>query len=257
MRNKIIDFHMHPFSGSMENLCHYKDGFDKDSKESRRYMEKAEIGHICGSVLDGCWPEMDFKHVRRLNQSALKLWELYGGFYTPGIHIHPGFVRESCEEVRIMAEKGVKLIGELVPYLHGWSNREDEGLMEILAAVKNYDMVVSYHSEPDFHMEKMIEAYPEISFVAAHPGEKPRVEQHIEDMKKYENLYLDLSGTGLHRFGVVKYLIDRVGADRILFGTDYPICNPGMYVAAVRMEEISEQEREKIFHENAEKLLGI
>lgn len=125
MRNKIIDFHMHPFSGSMENLCHYKDGFDKDAKESRRYMEKAEIGHICGSVLDGCWPEMD------------------------------------------------------------------------------------------------------------------------------------LSGTGLHRFGVVKYLIDRVGADRILFGTDYPICNPGMYVAAVRMEEISEQEREKIFHINAEKLLGI
>lgn len=200
---------MHPFADRVENLCHYREGFDKDAGESREYLEGVGITHVCGSVLDGCWPEMDFEHVRRLNRSALRLREEYGKFYTPGVHIHPKFVRESCEETVLMAENGVRLIGELVPYLHGWSNREDEGLMEILDTVRRYDMVVSYHSDPEFHMEKIIEAYPEISFVAAHPGEQSRVEQHIENMKKYENLYLDLSGTGLHRFGVVKYLIKR------------------------------------------------
>lgn len=75
-------------------------------------------------------------------------------------------------------------------------------------------------------------------------------------MKKHENLCLDLSGTGLFRYGVLKYLIREVGADRILFGTDYPICNPRMYVEAIYGEEITEEERELVFHGNAERILG-
>lgn len=255
--DKIIDFHMHPFGNSTQNLCHYREFYDRDALESKTYIEKAGITHICGSVIDGYYPEMDFEHIRKLNHEALALREVYGDFYTLGFHIHPGYVKESCEEIVFMHENHVKLIGELVPYLHGWSNKEDDGLMEILDVAQEYGMVVSYHSAPDFHMEKIIESHPDIKFVAAHPGEKPRVEQHIVNMKKYENFYLDLSGTGLHRFGVVKYLVNKVGAERILFGTDYPICNPGMYVEAVRMEEISDTDREKIFHKNAEYLLGI
>lgn len=75
-------------------------------------------------------------------------------------------------------------------------------------------------------------------------------------MKKHENLCLDLSGTGLFRYGVLKYLIREVGADRILFGTDYPICNPRMYVEAIYGEEITEEERELVFHGNVERILG-
>ncbi len=76
-------------------------------------------------------------------------------------------------------------------------------------------------------------------------------------MKKHENLYLDLSGTGLFRFGLLKHLIREVGADRILFGTDYPICNPRMYVQAVYGEDISEEDQEKILFRNAEALLKL
>ena len=49
-------------------------------------------------------------------------------------------------------------------------------------------------------------------------------------MKKCDNVHIDLSGSGLHRYGVVKYLVDNVGSERILFGTDYPISNLSMYV---------------------------
>ena len=76
-------------------------------------------------------------------------------------------------------------------------------------------------------------------------------------MKKYDNIYLDLSGTGLFRFGMLKRLVDQVGAERILFGTDHPICNPAMYVAGVMHERISERNMSLIFSENAKRLLEI
>lgn len=34
-------------------------------------------------------------------------------------HVHPAWVRESCDEIAYMHDRGVRLIGELVPYMHG------------------------------------------------------------------------------------------------------------------------------------------
>ena len=55
---------------------------------------------------------------------------------------------------------------------------------------------------------------------------------------------------------MIREAVRRVGAERILFGTDYPIQNPGMYVEAVRFEHISEAERALIFYGNAERILN-
>ena len=76
-------------------------------------------------------------------------------------------------------------------------------------------------------------------------------------MKKYPNLYLDISGTGLFRYGLLASAVKTVGAGRILFGTDYPICNPRMYVQAVLGEHISQEEKEDILFSNAQRILGI
>ena len=76
-------------------------------------------------------------------------------------------------------------------------------------------------------------------------------------MKKFPNLNLDISGTGLFRYGLLAALAQTVGSDRVLFGTDYPICNPGMYVQAVLGEHIPDEDKEKILFGNARRILGI
>jgi len=76
-------------------------------------------------------------------------------------------------------------------------------------------------------------------------------------MKSNENAYLDLSGTGLFRYGMLKKLCCEVVAERILFGTDYPICNLKMYIAGVLGEKISDSEKELIFAGNAKRILNI
>ena len=80
---------------------------------------------------------------------------------------------------------------------------------------------------------------------------------HVERMKKFPNLNLDISGTGLFRYGLLAALAQTVGSDRVLFGTDYPICNPGMYVQAVLGEHIPDEDKEKILFGNARRILGI
>lgn len=258
---KIIDFHTHPYLTADEFFCFYPEGFDPSPSQAKADLELAGIGHICGSVIRPrrYQPEDGFAYFKDLNRRAMSLKKELGEFYTPGIHVHPDFVRESCEEIACYATQGIRLIGELVPYMHGWKDYSNQAFSEILSAAEEYHMAVSYHTmlEEQEEMEKMVASHPKVTFVAAHPGEREFYEKHLERMKKYPNLYLDLSGTGIFRYGMLSYGVRKIGAERFLFGTDYPICNPRMYVQAVLQEKLTEQEREMIFYKNAERILAL
>ena len=45
-------------------------------------------------------------------------------------------------------------------------------------------------------------------------------------MKRFENAWLDLSGTGLFRYGMLVHGVNEAGFERFLFGTDYPDLQP-------------------------------
>lgn len=148
-------------------------------------------------------------------------------------------------------------MGELVPYMHGWSDYSCGGLSDILDVAEKHGMTVSLHVGNHEQMVAMARAHRNVNFVVAHPGEKDRVLKHIEAMQSCENMYLDISGTGLHRYGILRFLCDKVGAERILFGTDYPIGNLASYVYAMMGERLTDGERELIFSGNAKRLLGL
>ena len=252
---EIIDFHTHPFLRENENLFGHKDVLNMTPEMVAEDMEQEGVSYFCGSVIGG--DVKDFDGLRTINRSALALKERYGGKYIPGIHVHPDYVRESCEEIEFAEKNGIKMIGELVPYAHGWSDYSCKGFSEILDFLEGKNMPVSLHTRDLDQMEKMAKEHKNINFVFAHPGEKATVMRHIEIMRKLDNVYLDLSGTGLFRYGMLKKLIESVGKERILFGTDYPICNLKMYIGGVLGEKISDVEKEYIFGKNARRLLGM
>lgn len=76
----------------------------------------------------------------------------------------------------------------------------------------------------------MVRSHPDVTFVAAHLNERADFQELLTLMDACPNLYLDLSGAGIFRYGAIAYGVRRVGSERLLFGTDYPICNPRMYV---------------------------
>jgi predicted TIM-barrel fold metal-dependent hydrolase len=100
-------------------------------------------------------------------------------------------------------------------------------------------------------------AFPKLSFIIAHPGEYDNYMRNLERVEKYPNAYLDICGTGLFRNRMLWYGVNRVGAERFLFGTDYPVCDPAMQVAAVKYQRITDHDRELIFSGNFLRLLGM
>lgn len=260
MSFEIIDFHTHPFTDDETNICPHKEFCNMGIDDTVDVFKKLGVSKICGSVIsirpteERCkWDE-----IKKNNDKALELKDVYGDFYIPGFHIHPSFMEESLSEIERMNKKGVKLIGELVPYMDGWDDYSSPEFSDLLKVAGRHNMVVNFHSNGNDEMDKMVKEHRDIVFVAAHPGEYGDFMRHLERMKMSENYYLDISGTGLFRYGMLRRAIDTVGADRILFGSDYPTCNTAMFIGAVLLDNlITDAEKEKIFSLNAKKLLSL
>jgi predicted TIM-barrel fold metal-dependent hydrolase len=259
---EIIDFHTHPFVDERNNICSHAAYCNMSMDGTKKIFDHLRVSHICGSVLTprayrGTYTNV-WERILDENEIALKLRDYYQGFYIPGFHIHPDYVEESIAEIRRMHELGVRLIGELCPYFHGWKDYSCDGFSKLLDEAEKYGMVVNCHSMGEDEMDKMVKAHPGVIFVAAHPGEYGEFIRHMERMKMSKNYYLDLSGYGIFRHGMLRHAIDEFGPERFLFGSDYPTCNPAMYIGGVLLDDlITDEEKELIFSKNAKRLLNL
>ena len=259
---EIIDFHMHPFFTNQYNISAYRNEYSLTDEDLINDMDFFGISRFCGAPIDRVNiskqnEEFSFSIIKETNDKALELYEKYSDRYIPGFHVNPCFVEESLQEIDRMARRGVKLVGELVPYLHAWREYNHEGIYPLLDEIEKRGMILNFHNMAQETIEDMVKSHPNVTFVAAHPGERSEVDRNVALMKKYDNVYLDLSGTGIFRWPMLRYLVDSVGDERILFGSDYPTCSPGIYIGGVLGERISDDAKEKIFSLNAKRILGL
>ena len=255
---KIIDFHTHPFVDDDSNICNHKDIIPMKKEGIKATFDGLGIEMICGSVIVRKKDFSVWENIKASNDAALELREFFGEFYYPGFHIHPEYIPESLAEIQRFAEKGFRLVGELVPYIHNWTDYSCKEFSYLLDACREHNMVVNLHSMDDDQMDKMVTEHKDVTFVVAHPGELARYLRHLKRMEMSENYHIDLSGTGLFRHAMLARGVKEMGAERFLFGSDYPTCNPAMFVGGVALDDlISPEEKEKILYTNAKRLLGL
>ena len=256
----IIDFHTHPMLKKEHYLCAYKNDVPITPEEFKEHMLSLGISRICGAVVDAVKLPTDeefWAKGKEHNECAMKLKEMYGDFYIPGITINPKFPKESCETIEKYAKLGVKLIGELVPYLDGWNEWEEtnaRGMDEILETAQYYDMTVSYHG----HCMYIAKNHPKLKFVAAHPGEFNYLPVHLECMRLSENYHLDISANGVTRYGMLELALKEFGSERLVYGSDFPACNPTAFIGSILLDKkLTDKDKENILSKNAERLLGL
>ena len=131
-----------------------------------------------------------------------------------------------------MHNLGINLVGELVPYADGWNSYGCEEFSVLLDEIGKHNMIVSIHSIDGYGdtMDDVLKRHRDVIFVGAHPGECKQFMRHVEYMKENENYYLDISGLGPHRYGMLRRAIDEVGVDRIIYGSDFPTCSPATFI---------------------------
>jgi predicted TIM-barrel fold metal-dependent hydrolase len=97
------------------------------------------------------------------------------------------------------------------------------------------------------------ERYPAIPFVIEGFGGYP-MHRILWCMREYPNLHL--STVGYQPFDGVKFMCQEVGADRMIYGSDWPASAAGMAQGSVLLAGISQAERQAIAGGNFLRLLS-
>lgn len=101
--------------------------------------------------------------------------------------------------------------------------------------------------------DRVLKEVPNIKFVFAHGG-LYQTDELIEIMKKHPNTFVEIS---TQTSANIQKLINAVGDERIMYGTDYPAFNHCMSLLSVLRATESESARRNILYNNAVELLNI
>jgi len=136
--------------------------------------------------------------------------------------------------------------------------------MEIYEECARLGLVVVFHAgragiEPEYthqftlmrHYEAMLERFPQVQFVFGHAGTRD-LASAIPLARRYKNVWLGIHGQGV---SALHELIERVGGDRLLFGTDWPFYHLAVSLAKVLIVTRERPNlRDAILHSNAIRL---
>ncbi len=181
--------------------------------------------------------------------------------------VHPESAHASFEVHRI-ASLGLKGIKIHPDYQH--TELWDEKYFPIFEAAEKLGLVVVTHAgwdplSPD-HVHatpemaaRVLSVFPKLTLVLAHFGGMYRYDEVEERLAgTFENLYLDTAfSVGMLSCEQARRIVQKHGAHRVLFGSDFPWHTTREEAAFVRSLRLSEEEESLILWKNAARLLGL
>jgi predicted TIM-barrel fold metal-dependent hydrolase len=103
---------------------------------------------------------------------------------------------------------------------------------------------------------RMAARYPSVPVIVGHAGIDQGIDRAVRLALDHPNVWLDLTGPVAIN-GLVEVLVQRVGADRLLFGTDMPFMNGALQLGSLLYARIPRDDMELIVGGNAARLFGI
>jgi len=190
----------------------------------------------------------------------------------PFCTVNPAADRASVRhELERCAAAGARGIGELRPESHATDLDGEAGsvLAEVAAEL---GLILLFHaSEPVGHrypgksggelgsLYRFIAAHPELRVICAHwGGGLPFYALMPEVQLALTNTWFDTAATTLlYEPAIYRRVIEHVGVERILFGSDFPLLGPRRQMRALADAPLSSDERTLILGDNAARLLGL
>lgn len=259
----VIDFHTHIFPDKiagptiqkLEEISQTKAFTDGTETGLLRSME--ESGVDLSVILPVVTKPTQFDSILRFADRFQEAPLLSFG----GVHPDSGNYVEELNTIHAHGIRGIKLHPDYQGHLFN-----DIVYKRIIYRASELGLVVSvhagfdplspdlYHTTPTMILEVLNEVKPE-KLVLAHMG-GTKCWDEVESLLVGKNVYLD-TAVVLDMMPEEQFLriVRSHGADRILFATDSPWAGQREYRTLLESMELSEEEKEQIFHINAEKLL--
>ena len=149
-----------------------------------------------------------------------------------------------------------------VKFLPNYHNNalEGAGYREVLDFSDEHKLIVLSHTWGDkpqngiANVKEMIKSHKDLFLILGHsaPGD---LDGAIEVAKKHDNVYLDICDIHRHS-GIIEKMVNAVGSERVLFGTDMPWYDPNYAIGSVLCAKITDEEKKNILYNNAKNLLN-
>ena len=257
--SEIIDCHIHPPASTGGTSEWFPEVTKLDTVEKYvAHMKACGVDRCTGASVESKGAD-GFGGTSSGNKSGLAFRDEVDPFYIPAVQADLRYPDESCREIEhYYHNEGVRWVGELCPYMYNGTDLYDSpGALQIFALAAELGMPVNIHCNPLEHIHKICRALPKLKLVLAHPkSSRADFLPRLEIVASYPNLYLDTSGC-VNRYGMFKKFVAIAGPDKLLFGSDFPICSPGAMIEAIKLEGLVETELELIFSGNFKRLTGI
>ena len=155
-----------------------------------------------------------------------------------GVKLHPDFQHFEADSPRAMDIYGLCVEADLPVLVHTGDYRYD-------------------YSNPN-RIARILRAFPRLRFVGAHFGGWSVWDEAAQVLSGFDNIVVDASST-FYATGSDggRALIRKWGADRVMFGTDYPMWDPRPDIDRLLEMKLSEEEYRRIFWDNAARVFGL
>lgn len=272
---RVIDAHIHLSERRDDTLLRYaeRNGLRYTLEELLGNMRTHHVEH--GLLLS---PPLEGGALLP-NEEIINLCRRSGGRLSPVVTVEPT-KKEAAAAVNLADENRgevkafkvrlgyVKASAESPVFTEVYDYAEAESLPVLFhtgdTASSNGDLLLSH----PLTLDRVANRREELTIVLCHFG-NPWFEEVAELIYKHPNVYADISGltTGegayAQRFAgwLAKKISEAVyfagGAEKVLFGTDYPITKYSDALALVRLMNVDEVDKERILRSNAKKVFKL
>jgi len=177
------------------------------------------------------------------------------------VRVNPNFGKEAEEDVeRSLSGRGMQGM-----MLHpDWEcfYPNDSSVHRLLELAQRFNVTVAFHSgESDYyghsgpaHFLTLARRFPRLNIILKHMGYR-LAEDAIAVARECPNIYLETAGT--FTSNVLK-AITRLGADRVIFGSDTPYHSPKVESMKIsHLPTVSDADKRKVLGENLARLLEL
>lgn len=199
-------------------------------------------------------------HAQSINSFIAKEVELFPNRFIGFGSLHPDS-ENLTEDVAQLIELGLKGV-KLHPDIQNFKV-DDPKVIKIFELCDKKKLPVLLHtgdsrydnSNPN-RVKNILEMFPDLTIIGAHFGGWSLWHEASQALHKYKNLYVDTCSSfyALSKENA-KEIIELYGADRVLFGTDFPMWKQDDELNFLFSLGLSESQLEDILHNNILKIV--
>ena len=186
--------------------------------------------------------------------------------------VQPNSYEAAIAEIERCVKGGIRGVGEMRPDVQLFDLRDEEMMKPFIEVIARHRLILLTHaSEPVGHeypgkggitpdmLYPFITSFPNLTIVCAHwGGGLPFYALMPEVKQAMTNVFFDTAASPfLYSPQIYNQVIQLVGADKILFGSDYPLLTPGQLLKEINSLDLPEETRSLILSGNAQRLLDI